>query len=262
MPIDFKGPLDIGGNQVKNAADGSANTDLVTLQQMQAYVRGLDWKDSVRVGATSNITISAPGATIDGVTMAATNRVLLMGQTTGSENGWYVWNGAAVPMTRATDADISAEVTSGAATSVEEGTANGDKTYVLTTNNPIVLGTTALTFTALGGGAPPTAGNSGISVASYAVSAVAGAGITISSGIAIDTAVVTRKYAVSIGNGSATDIAVTHNLGTRDVEVQVYLSTTPWNRVWVAEDRTDANTVTLHFATAPTTNQYRVVVQG
>ncbi len=107
-------------------------------------------KDSVRVASTANVTISSPGSTIDGVTMASGDRVLLKDQSTGSQNGIYVWNGAASAMTRATDFDTSAEVQPNVVIGVQEGTANADKRFQLTTNAPITLATTALTFAEFG----------------------------------------------------------------------------------------------------------------
>lgn len=71
----------------------------------------------------------------------------------------------------------------------------------------------------------------------------------------------TKKYSASVGNGSATSIAVTHSLGTRDVQVQVYDNAT-YDTVETDVVRTDANTVTVTFATAPSNNAYRVVVIG
>ncbi len=112
-----------------------------------------DWKESCRVATTANITLSGT-QTIDGVSVIAGDRVLVKDQSTGAENGIYVC--AAGAWSRATDADTSAEVTANMAVAVEAGTANGDKIFILTTNNPITLGSTALTFTALstgGGGA-------------------------------------------------------------------------------------------------------------
>jgi hypothetical protein len=108
-----------------------------------------DFKDSVRVATTANITLSG-AQTIDGVSVIAGDRVLVKDQSTGSQNGIYVC--ASGSWTRATDADSSAEVTTGLFVNVEEGTANGDKSFVLTTNNPITIGTTALVFASVGGG--------------------------------------------------------------------------------------------------------------
>lgn len=150
--------LDLGGHQYTNAADASSSTALTTLQQVTALVAAstsniADWKQSVRVATTANITLSGP-QTIDGVSVIAGDRVLAKNQTTASQNGIYVV--AAGAWARSTDCDASAEVTTGLTVVVEEGTAGGGKPFILTTANPITLGTTALTFSAL---SSATAGN-------------------------------------------------------------------------------------------------------
>ena len=70
------------------------------------------------------------------------------------------------------------------------------------------------------------------------------------------------KYATSIGNNSDTAITVTHSLGSKDVIVQVYDNSSPFAQVWPDIEHTNTTSVTLQFAVAPTTNQYRVVVTG
>jgi len=72
---------------------------------------------------------------------------------------------------------------------------------------------------------------------------------------------ITRKYVANVGNASSTSFALTHNLGTRDVTVDVY-DNTSYDTVETDVVRTDANTVTVSFATAPETNAYRVVIVG
>lgn len=67
------------------------------------------------------------------------------------------------------------------------------------------------------------------------------------------------SYATSVGNGVLTSIPVTHNLGTRDVSVQVY-DTTTFDTIYVETVRTTTAVVTLEFTTAPATNKYRVVI--
>lgn len=128
---------------------GSAPTtasSLVNRQYVLDVIAGIrDPKDAVRAASTANVTVATPGASLDGVTLSVGDRILLKDQTTGSENGIYVWNGAAVPATRATDFDTNAEVNQGASTDVVEGTANGNTRWLLT-NTTVVLGTTALTF--------------------------------------------------------------------------------------------------------------------
>jgi hypothetical protein len=73
---------------------------------------------------------------------------------------------------------------------------------------------------------------------------------------------IARKHAASVGDGSASAIVVTHNLGTRDVEVQIYTNSGDYETVEADVERTTTNTVTVRFAVAPTSNQYRVVVTG
>ena len=71
----------------------------------------------------------------------------------------------------------------------------------------------------------------------------------------------TTKYSANVGNGSLTSIAVTHSLGTRDVIVNVY-DAASYDTVECDIVRTDTNTVTLGFTTAPASNAYRVVIVG
>ncbi|MCF5721035.1 phage tail protein [Pseudomonas syringae] len=108
----------------------------------------LDGKQSVRVCTTANITLSGL-QTVDGIVLAAGDRVLVPLQTTAAQNGIYVT--AAGAWTRATDADSGLEVTPGLLVAVEQGTANADSIWLLTTDAPITLGTTALQFEKING---------------------------------------------------------------------------------------------------------------
>ncbi|HEY1170226.1 MAG TPA: hypothetical protein VGH19_02545 [Verrucomicrobiae bacterium] len=106
---------------------------------------GADPKDSCRVATTANVDLATGGPlTIDGVALVSGNRVLVKNQTAPEENGIYVVQSGA--WIRASDADADPKVTAGMYCFVIEGTANGDMGYVLTTNDPITLGTTGLTF--------------------------------------------------------------------------------------------------------------------
>jgi hypothetical protein len=66
-------------------------------------------------------------------------------------------------------------------------------------------------------------------------------------------------YAASIGDGSATSIAVTHNLGTQDVIVQLY-DASSLDTVYADVVRTSTSVVTIDFASAPATNDIRVLI--
>lgn len=81
-----------------------------------------------------------------------------------------------------------------------------------------------------------------------------------SANVSIPTTVagIAKRYAGNVGAGAS--VAITHSLNTRDVHVEVYRATTPWDSVICNVERTDVNTVTLKFASAVAANAYRVVV--
>jgi hypothetical protein len=138
----------------------SNSQKVATEAYVDAVKQGLDVKSSVRVATVSNIDLSADlenGDSIDGVTLATGDRVLVKNQTSGAENGIYVVvaSGAA---SRAVDANSDADVTAGMFTFVEEGTVNADSGWVLTTNDTITLDSTSLSFTQFSGAGQVTAG--------------------------------------------------------------------------------------------------------
>lgn len=256
--------IDVQGQRVQAVGDPSNPTDAVNLQTLEARQAGLRWKDAARTASTGSVTVASPGASIDGVTLSNGDRVLLKNQSSGAENGIYVFNGAASPLTRATDADSGTDLADGSAVFVGEGTTNANTAWVQTTNNPIVIGTTATTWAQFGGGGTSYTEGNGIDITGNVVSIQldTNSGLAVSgSGLKLDPAVAVRKFAQNIGNGSSTAIAVTHNLGTRDITVSVY-DTATFAEVWPDIVHTDANTVTLTFAVAPAAAAYRVVVHG
>lgn len=226
-----------------NLADGASAQDAATYGQLQAVLQGRDFKDSVRVATTAAVTQSSLTA-IDGITLVDGDRILDKDATTASLRGiWVARTGA---WTRPTDFDTSAKVTASLSVMVEEGTVNADKQFTLTTNGPIVLGTTALTFAQTGAGTSYTQGT-GISIGGSVISA--------------DMAVLVGKYAASFGNGVATSFTITHNLNTLDVTVAVY-EVSSGAEVDCDVAHSSVNVVTLTTVVAPTANQYRVVVHG
>ncbi len=252
--------VDLGSQKITNLATPTLDTDATNKIYVDSAINGLDWKASVRAATIANITLSGL-LTIDGVTLIAGNRVLVKDQTTASGNGIYV--AASGAWTRATDSDSNAEVTSGMATFIEEGTLNGNQQWALSTDNPITLGTTALVFAQIGSqGVAPIAG-AGLTLAANTYDVGQGTGISVTAdAIAIDTAIVVRKFTATIGDGAALAYVITHNLANQWVNTDVVRSSAPFDVVGADIELTSANTVTVRFAVAPTAAQYRVICSG
>jgi hypothetical protein len=293
--------LDVNNNKIINLADGSNPSDAATYGQLNAILQGQSWKDPVRAASTANGTLAtafANGSVIDGVTLATGDRILIRAQTNGAENGIYVVNATGAP-TRAADADVAGELNK-ATVMITSGTSlQGD--YYTQSATIANLATDAQTWTKTGeGNTVYTADEAGIHLSGQTFSikaggvgatelaaAVAGNGLSGGAGTAlavgagatpgtggpggglkvnaddlvIDTAVVVRKFAATIGDGSTASINVTHGLGTTDITVEVFEVSTGAT-VLCDVIRTSTTVVQLGFTTAPTANQYRVVVHG
>jgi hypothetical protein len=155
------GTVDVSSARITSVATPTATTDAANKGYVDAQLQGLDVKQSVRVATTANGTLAsafANGQTVDGVTLATDDRILLKNQSTGSENGIYTVNASGAP-TRAADFDSNSEVTGGAFFFVEEGTVNADNGFALTNDGAITVGTTALTFTQFSGAGQLIAGD-------------------------------------------------------------------------------------------------------
>jgi hypothetical protein len=258
MPLDVLRTLDFGNaRKVINLPDPTADQDAATKRYVDSAVEGLAWKDSCRVSTQGNLAIASPGAAIDGVTMVSGDRVLVRAQTAGAENGIYVWNGAAVPMTRALDANSAAELEQ-ATVSVEEGT-NASTTWRQTAVN-FTLGSGGVAWAAFGTAAP-SASETSAGIAEIATQAETDAG-------ADDLRFVTalklrnsphakRAFNADFGDGSATSYTITHNLGTRDVNVEVYRNSGNFDTVLAEVQRPSINAITIIVDTPPTANAFR-----
>lgn len=251
-----------GGFKITNVATPVSGTDAANKQFVEDKVAGMSWKDEVRVATTANgalATAYANGQVVDGVTLVTGDRILIKDQTTATENGIYTVNASGAP-TRATDADSAGEI-NGAAVFVGNGTTNQGTRWVCNTTGTITLGSTALTFAQFGGGATYTAGN-GLTLSGNDFNVGAGTGISVAAdAVAIDTAVVVRKYATSFGDGSATSYVITHNLNTKDVTVS-FRQNADDVAVQVDWTATSANTITVSCAVAPAASALRVTVHA
>lgn len=162
---------------------------------------GFDFKESVRVATTAALaantrtgnvlTASANGAlgAVDSVSLGPGDSLLVKNEAAGENNGFYTvtqLGDGSTPwiLTRREDFDASDEVKAGLLVAVEEGSTNADTLWILATNNPIVLNSTALSFTKLapsaggGGGGYDTIQEDGSGLNQRAILNFVGAGIT------------------------------------------------------------------------------------
>jgi hypothetical protein len=186
-------------------ADPTTDLHVANKRYVDGVAQGLDIKGSVRVATTAQLTLVTVGTAVDGVTLIAGDRVLVKNQTTASENGIYV--AGAGNWARAADADTAAKLHDGAFVFVEQGTQAGTG-WVLTTDNPITIGTTALTFTQF----------------SAASSAIAGNGLTATNNVF--NVVGTANRIVS--NADSIDIASTY-VGQNTITTLGTVTTGTWN---------------------------------
>jgi len=213
------------GQKITGLADPTDAQDAATKAYVDAARTGLDVKASVRVATTANITLSGT-QTIDGVSLSVGDRVLVKNQSTASENGIY--DVAESTWARSADANTSAEVTSGMFTFVTAGTANDNSGWVLTTNDPITLDTTNLTFAQFSGAGSIDAGD-GLTKTGNTLNAVGTTDRISVSSDAIDIAstyagqsTITTVGTIAAGTWNGTTIAVA-NGGTGATTLTGYL---------------------------------------
>lgn len=247
-------------NRIINLAAATAAGQPVTFEQLNSAIEGVSWKDNVRVSSQVNVTIASPGATINGITLTNGDRVLLPNQTVTAENGIYIFNGSATPMTRSLDADSFSDLKS-AVTTVDEGTSAGvsyrqtQVTGVIDTDD--VIWTTFIP-------AAPSATETTAGIAELATQSETDAGTD-------DARIVTpyklanyagraKRYSETIGDGSASSITVTHGLNTLDCQVYVREVGGLKREVMVEKQHTSVNSVTIVFDSAPSIGSIRVTV--
>jgi len=210
--------VSLNSQTITNLSDPVNTQDAATKGFVEATSQGLDVKDSVKVATTGNITISTAlnsGDSIDGVTLADNDRVLVKDQNTSSQNGIYVVGSSPA---RAADLAAGADA-AGMFTFVEQGTVNADNGFVCTSNKgSAVVGTNNLTFAQFSGAGQITAGN-GLDKSGNTISVdlKSNGGLVIeSTEIAVDLGAssITGTLAVSDGGtGSTSASGARTNLG-------------------------------------------------
>lgn len=186
----------LGSSTATTQSPADNSTKVATTAYVDAAVLGQNFKEAALVATTANLvgaylagvfTYTATGTnTIDGVTLALGNRVLVKNQITTFQNGWYVVTtagaiGIAGVLTRSSDANTSAEFRTGDSSFVSSGTVNSNTTWAYNGVDSPTLGTDAITYAQTAGQGTVTSGN----------------GITVTGlSVAIDTSVTVDKTTV------------------------------------------------------------------
>lgn len=272
------GDLSIGTHKLISVTDPTSAQDAATKNYVDAALSGLTsgqvTKGAVVVAAGSNISLSTPGAAIDGVTMSNPMTILLTAQTTTTQNGPYVWTGASTALIRATNWSTSAQAVLGSYWVVEQGT-HADSYALLTNDTTLTLGTDTPTFTYIAGGTTYT-GTAPIVVSGGAVSLNISTGLTTSGGNLVpDFAVVGRKVTgvvptttAGIVTVSGAVVTINHSLGNYAPLVSLSAYTSPYSGYSTGDipltgaSATDANNVQITLPAAPASNNWAYSVIG
>ena len=138
----------ISGGSITGLGAPSSGSDAATKTYVDDLVAGLKTRIICRAATTANVTLSSDlqnGDTLDGITLATGNRVLVKDQSTASQNGIYtvVASGTAA---RDTDFDAIGEL-AGQLVIIQEGSTNAEKMFLCTTDSDASLGSDTITFT-------------------------------------------------------------------------------------------------------------------
>lgn len=218
--------LDANGQRITNVISPTLPLDAATkayVDQARAGIAGV--KTPVKVAAAGTVNLAAPGTSIDGVTMALGERFLAPAQTTGTENGIYLWNGASVPATRPDDADGPGEIADGTMVAVADGTRAGYQ-YIQTATASGQPGTWTQSWVVFQTGGMVYSPGTGLTLTgtTFALDAPVsvangGTGANNAIGARTNLGFVTRFSGTNVAFTAGVTYTITHNLNTQDVMV-------------------------------------------
>lgn len=185
---DLSSNLDAATNKIVNLADPTNAQDAATKVYVDSVAQGLDVKESVRAASGTDIDLQSTSV-VDGVTLIDGDRVLVRAQTDAALNGIYVHTAGV--LTRSEDADEPHEINAGSFVFVEEGSEYADTGWVISSNNPLVIGTDPMVWTQFSG----------------AGTFLAGYGLTLTGNtFAVDDAEIVNHTELDTAVGDLTDI--------------------------------------------------------
>ena len=252
-----------GASRILQLPNAVLADEPITLGQAQALIEANAFKDDVRAGTTANINLAAPGAAIDGVTMVLNDRFLAKDQSTQSQNGLYIWNGAASAATRSADASTFDEL-EGAEVRVTEGTLNAQTKWVQTQING-VIGTNNVVWASLASSSPPASETTAglIEIATQGETDTGTDALrALTPATAKNASWTVKKITQTFGDGSANTFVITHSLNNARPICAVSLTASSRDEVMTEIEYTDANSITIKTNTAPAAGAYTVAIQG
>lgn len=208
---------------------------------------------------TGNLTVNGTTTTVNSTTVTVDDILIELGavaspsDVTAEGGGIKLFGGL-------TNKTITWVGTNTAWTSSENFDLVTGKTYKINGTNVLSgstlgSGVTASSLTSVGTITSGTWNGTTIAIANGGTGATSASGAKTNLGF-------TTKFAEDIGDGTATSFTVTHGLASSDVQVYVYEKASPYGQVFPDVANTSSSAVTLAFAVAPTSAQYRVVVIG
>ena len=204
--------VSISGGAVTGLGSPSSDSDAATKIYVDNLVAGLKTRIICRVATTGNIDLTADlqnGDTLDGITLATGNKVLVKNQTTVADNGIYtvVASGTA---SRNTDYDSIAEL-AGQIVVVQEGSTHGDDLFLCTTDSDATLGVSDITFTQVFPSSGGTVTQVAVADAGASEFTVTGSPITSSGTISLAVNSIANTKITGLGTASTQDVGTSAN---------------------------------------------------
>jgi hypothetical protein len=274
--INFNSQKGINQADPTNPQD-SATKNYVDLA-LASLTSGMTLKGAVRAAALTNINIASAPSSVDGITLTSGDIVLLTAQTTGTQNGPYVFTSAGAALTRATNWDVTAEAVQGSFWIVEQGT-NADTFALLTNDTNVTIGTTTPAFVFRGTAGSTYSVNGGLTLSGTVLSVTPGTGILAPAGaatsVSIDTTIVGRKVTGlipattgGIFSVSGSTVTINHALANVAPLLVVRVGATPvagyttGQLVEMDNIASDSNNIVLTLPAAPAAGNWVITVVG
>ena len=230
----FKGTVEV--------PQAKTNAEAVNLGQVKDIVNRYN-KEPVKVATTAELTgsyaagvltLDSPLTTLDGVTLADKDAVLVKDQSDKTQNGIYVVDATGNTLTRREDFKEGKTILNNTFVNVMEGTANGDTRWTIVSDGVITVNSSNITFV------------KDIDTASSSINVVKGS---------------------IIGDDVTTAFNVAHNLNLTDVNAYILLIKDSAGNTVYADDvpttSNEANSITVTFSSAPAVGEtYKVFILG